>query len=59
MLDPTTSSIASSRVALVAARQMLVDSEAIPYAAPVLVSFEPVEWSDASLGCPEPDLIYI
>ena len=59
VLDRTTSSIASSRVALVAARQMLVDSEAIPYAAPVLVSFKPVEWSDASLGCPEPDLMYI
>lgn len=59
VLDPTTSSMASSRVALVAARQMLADLQTIPYAAPVLVSFEPVEWSDASLGCPEPDLMYI
>ena len=38
---------------------MLVDSQTIPYAAPVLVPFEPVEWSDASLGCLETHLMYI
>ena len=58
VLDPTVSSIASGRRALIAARQMLADSQAIRYASPVLVSFEPVDWSDASLGCPDPDRMY-
>ena len=33
---------------------MLVDSLAIPYAGHALITFEPVEWPDAGLGCPKP-----
>ena len=54
LLDPTSSPKADARLALIAARRTLADSLAIPYAGPTLVSFEPVEWHDASLGCPKP-----
>ena len=58
LLDPASSPKDKARDALVAARQRLVESQAIPYAGPSLVAFEPVEWSDASLGCPEPGKMY-
>ena len=37
---------------------MLVDSLAIPYAGHALITFEPVEWPDAGLGCPKPGMMY-
>ena len=54
LLDPGSTPKDETREALIAARQRLVDSQAIPYAGPSLIALEPVEWNDASLGCPEP-----
>ena len=58
LLDPLSSPKAEARKALIAARRALVDSLDIPYIGPTLVSFEPVEWRDASLGCPKPERVY-
>ena len=58
LLDPISSPKAEARLALIAARRALVDSLAIPYAGPALVTFEPVEWPDAGLGCPKPGMMY-
>ena len=58
LLDPGSSPKDKAREALIAARGTLVESQAIPYAGPTLISFEPVEWNDSSLGCPEPDMMY-
>ena len=58
LFDPTSFSKADARLALIGARRVLVDSLAIPYAGPPLNTLEPVEWGDASLGCPKPDVMY-
>ena len=57
LLDPESSPIDAARKALIASRQMLVESLAAPYFAR-LADFEPVEWPDTGLGCPEPDRLY-
>ena len=63
LYDPASSGdftlpISSARKALTFARQALGDPPAIPYAGPTLISIKPIEWGDASLGCPKPDSMY-
>jgi len=48
----------SAKKAVDLAIQDLAESEGIDRASIHLVSVESVEWSDASLGCPEPDMVY-
>ena len=43
---------------MIAAREAYAEAQAVPYFGPVLAAFEPVEWGDASLGCPKPDVMY-
>ncbi len=58
VLDPNTADIDAARMALIAARQSYVEAQALPYIGPAVLAFEPVEWSDTSLGCPMPGLVY-
>ncbi len=51
-LDSTTQALVDSVIAQVVA-QFGVDAGSLE-----LVSVEAVEWPDASLGCPEPDMMY-
>jgi hypothetical protein len=51
-LDSTTQALVDSVIAQVVA-QFGVDAGSLQ-----LVSVEAVEWPDASLGCPEPDMMY-
>ena len=41
-----------------AAREALAEQLGVAPDVPLLITFEPVEWADASLGCPEPDTFY-
>jgi len=41
------------------AKKVLTEQMRIPESAIVLKRFEPVNWPDASLGCPEPGMIYL
>ena len=58
VLDPEASPKDLARRAMIAAREAYAEAEALPHFGPALVAFEPVEWGDASLGCPKPDLMY-
>tara|TARA_B100000315_G_scaffold189898_1_gene179826 strand:+ start:1802 stop:3532 length:1731 start_codon:yes stop_codon:yes gene_type:complete len=58
LLDPASADIARARKGLIAARQHLAGGHNLPYAAPILAAFESFEWNDASLGCPEPGMMY-
>ena len=58
ILDQKTVDKDAARKALIAARQAYVEAEARPYIGPAVLSFDPVEWGDASLGCPMPGLAY-
>jgi len=48
----------AAKKAVELATQDLAQTEGIPRETMRLVSVEPVEWSDASLGCPEPEMVY-
>ena len=41
-----------------AAREALAEQLGVAPDAPSLIAFEPMEWTDTSLGCPEPDTFY-
>ena len=41
-----------------AAREALAEQLGVAPDAPLLVAFEPMEWPNTSLGCPEPDKLY-
>ncbi len=56
LLDPISSPKDRTREALMAARRALDDSRPMAYA--ILSALEPVDWPNASLGCPEPDKMY-
>jgi len=58
VLDPASSPKDLARRAMIAAREAYAEAQALPYFGPALVAFEPVEWGDASLGCPKPDVMY-
>ena len=58
VLNPQTDDIDAARKPLIAARQAYVEAQALPYIGPALLAFDPVEWSDTSLGCPMPGLVY-
>ena len=58
VLDPRTIDKDAARKALIAARQAYVEAQALPYIGPAMLAIEPVEWSDASLGCPIPGMVY-
>ena len=40
------------------ARELLNEELGSPPRAPFLIAYEAVDWNDASLGCPEPDVMY-
>ena len=58
VLDPDSSPKDLARRAMIAAREAYAKAQAVPYIGPAVVAFEPVEWGDASLGCPKPDVMY-
>ena len=58
LLNPETADKDAARQALIAARQAYVEAEALPFIGPTVLAFDPVEWSDTSLGCPMPGLVY-
>ena len=58
ILDPQTVDKDAARKALIAARQAYTIAEALPYLGPAVLTFDPVEWGDTSLGCPMPGLVY-
>ena len=58
VLDAASSPKDLARPAMIAAREAYSEAQVVPYFGPALVAFEPVEWGDASLGCPEPDVLY-
>jgi len=58
ILDPQTVDKDAARKALIAARQAYVAAQALPYIGPAVLTFDPVEWGDTSLGCPMPGLVY-
>ena len=58
VLDPDSSPKDLARPAMIAAREAFAVAQAVPYFGPAMVVFEPVEWNDASLGCPKPDVFY-
>ena len=53
VLDPDSSPKDLARRAVIAAREAYAKAQAVPYIGPAVVAFEPVEWGDASLGCPK------
>ena len=58
ILDPQIVDKDAARKALIAARRAYVEAEALPFIGPAVLVFDPVEWSDTSLGCPMPGLVY-
>lgn len=58
IINPQTVDKDSARNTLIAARHTYADAQAIPYIGPAVLPFDPVEWSDTSLGCPMPGLVY-
>ena len=58
VLDPDSSPKDLARRAMIAAREAYAEAQGVPYFGPALVAFEPVEWGDASLACPKPDVMY-
>ncbi len=58
VLDPNSSPKGFARQALIAAREAYAAAGGVPYLGPVLVTFEAVEWDDASLGCARPGDMY-
>lgn len=48
-----------ARASMIAARQVLASELSLPLGDPGLNTLEAVEWSDSSLGCPQPDTQYI
>ena len=58
ILDPQTVNKDAARKALIAARQAYVEAQGLPFIGPAVLAFDPVEWSDTSLGCPMPGLVY-
>lgn len=58
VVDPATTTIEGARGALTASRTALAESLSIPLGEPTLTALEPVEWGDASLGCPELGMAY-
>ena len=58
VLDPDSSPKDLARRAMIAAREAYAEAQVVPYFGPALMTFEPVEWGDASLGCPKPDVMY-
>ena len=58
VFDPTTSPETAVRKVLRAVRQALSQRLQVGFNTPSLKAFEPKEWSDASLGCPEPGMLY-
>ncbi len=58
ILDPQTVDKDAARKALIAARQAYVEAQGLPFIGPAVLAFDPVEWNDASLGCPMPGLVY-
>ena len=58
ILAPQTVDRDAARKALIAARQAYVEAQGLPFIGPAVLAFDPVEWSDTSLGCPMPGLVY-
>ena len=58
ILGPKTVDIDSARKALIAARLAYVEAQGLPFIGPTVLTFDPVEWRDTSLGCPMPGLVY-
>ena len=60
VVDLTPEDTESARRALIAAREALAELLLLPAAEPPqLVELAAVEWGDASLGCPEPGMMYV
>ncbi len=58
VVDPATTPIEGARGAVTASRIALAESLSLPLVELTLTGLEPVEWGDASLGCPEPGMAY-
>ena len=58
IINPQTVDKDAARNALITARHTYADAQAAPYIGPAVLAFDPVEWSDTSLDCPMPGLVF-